>query len=84
MIRRALSAAALCLTMATSMAQTAPEPAKVYFTSDISPESLVGIFKALGVSPEGNVAVKISTGESAQSNHLRPELIGPLVNDVEI
>lgn len=65
------------------MAQTANEPAKVYFTSDISPESLVGVFKALGVTPEGNVAVKISTGESAQSNHLRPELIGNLVKDVK-
>lgn len=30
MIRRALSAAALYLSLATGMAQTAPEPAKVY------------------------------------------------------
>ena len=83
MIRKALSTFALCLTLTAGMAQTTPEPAKVYFTSDISPESLVGIFKALGVTPEGNVAVKISTGESAQSNHLRPELIGNLVTEVK-
>lgn len=83
MIRRTLSALAFCLVLTTAMAQTAPEPAKVYFTSEISPESLVSIFKALGVTPEGNVAVKISTGESAQSNHLRPELIGPLVKEVK-
>lgn len=59
-----------------------PEKAKVFFTSDISPESLVSIYKALGKEATGKVAVKISTGESAQSNHLRPELIGNLVKEV--
>ena len=54
----------------------------VYFTKDISPEGLVRIFDALGVKPEGRVAVKISTGESENSNHLRPELIGDLVRKV--
>ena len=52
----------------------------VYFTKDITPESLVSIYEALGVSAEGKrVAVKISTGESSRSNHLRPELIKNLV-----
>lgn len=83
MIRKALSTLAFCLTLTAGMAQTSQEPAKVYFTSDISPESLVSIFKSLGVAPEGNVAVKISTGESAQSNHLRPELIRNLVKEVK-
>ena len=55
----------------------------VYFTSEITPESLVRIFHALGVEPTGRVAVKISTGESAQSNHLRPEFIKDLVEDVD-
>lgn len=82
MKRNILSALALCLAATAGMAQTPQEPAKVYFTSDITSESLSGIFKALGVQPEGNVAVKISTGESAQSNHLRPELIGRLVKEV--
>ncbi len=53
---------------------------KVYFTKDITAASLVRIFEALGVSPEGKrVAVKISTGESSRSNYLRPELIKDLV-----
>ena len=52
----------------------------VYFTSEITPESLVHIFQALGVNPSGAVAVKISTGESAKSNYLRPEFIEGLVN----
>lgn len=53
---------------------------KVYFTKTITPESLVSIYEALGVSAEGKrVAVKISTGESSRSNHLRPEFIKNLV-----
>ena len=52
----------------------------VYFTSEITPESLVHVFQALGVSPDGAVAVKISTGEGANSNYLRPECIVNLVN----
>ena len=52
---------------------------KVYFTKEISPEALVRIYEAMGRELPGKVAVKISTGESAKSNHLRPELIGALV-----
>ena len=57
----------------------------VYFTKDITPEALVKIYEALGVTPkEGQrVAVKISTGESSQSNHLRPEFIKNLVQKVD-
>ncbi|MCH5223568.1 MAG: DUF362 domain-containing protein [Muribaculaceae bacterium] len=55
----------------------------VYFTTEISPESLVKIYKALGVEAKGKVAVKISTGESSRSNHLSPELIKDLVHYVD-
>ena len=54
----------------------------VYFTSDISPESLVKIYEKLGWTPSGKTAVKISTGEPPASNYLRPELIGDLVKKV--
>lgn len=85
MIRKALLTLALCLTLTTGMAQTqeVSQPAKVYFISDISPESLVKIYQALSKEATGNVAVKISTGESAQSNQLKPELIGNLVKEVK-
>ena len=56
--------------------------AKVYFTKDITPESLVKIYEALGVEPNGKVAVKISTGESSESYNLSPELIKDLVQKV--
>ena len=54
----------------------------VYFTSDISAEGLVRIYDELGWTPDGNVAVKISTGEPPASNYLRPELIADLVKKV--
>ena len=53
--------------------------AKVYFTKEITPESLVKIYEALGVEPQGKVAIKISTGESAESYNLSPDLIKDLV-----
>ena len=60
-------------------AQPADEGATVYMTTDISPEGLINIYNALGVKAEGRVAVKISTGEAGNNNHLKADLIGPLV-----
>lgn len=62
---------------AVAMAQS-----KVYFTKEITPESLVKIYKALGVEATGRVAVKISTGESGGHNYLKPTLIRNLVDEV--
>lgn len=78
----ALAVSALC-TPVRSQTQEVPQQAQVYFISDISPESLVRLYHALGKEATGRVAVKISTGESAQSNQLKPELIGTLVNEVK-
>ncbi|MCM1561871.1 MAG: DUF362 domain-containing protein [Butyrivibrio sp.] len=55
----------------------------VYFTSDISPEGMMAVYEALGWTPAGSVAVKLSTGEPPASNYLRPELIRDLVQSVE-
>ncbi|MBR1783903.1 MAG: DUF362 domain-containing protein [Bacteroidales bacterium] len=60
----------------------AANQAVVYMTRDISPESLVKIYEALGVKASGKVAVKISTGENGNPNYLKPELIGQLVEKV--
>lgn len=51
---------------------------KVYFTREITPESLVRIYDALGVRLKEKVAVKISSGEPGGEHYLHPELIGPL------
>jgi len=54
----------------------------VYMTADINPEGLMAAYEALGASPEGRVAVKITTGEPPNSNYLRPELIKNLVQSL--
>lgn len=54
----------------------------VYMTADISPEGLMAVYNMLGFVPEGNVAVKLSTGEPPSSNYLDPELIKDLVQSV--
>lgn len=56
--------------------------AKVYFTKNITPESLVRAFDALSVDLPGKVGVKISTGEAGNNNYLKPELIKDLIAKV--
>ena len=58
---------------------SAPE---VFFTSVITPESLIGAYHALGRKPQGNVAIKIHSGESAKSNNLNPALVKDLVQEI--
>lgn len=70
---------AVCITF---VALSCSAQSKVYMTRDISAEGLVRIYEALGVKAEGKVCVKISTGESAESNQLKPELIKQLVRRV--
>ena len=72
-----LLVAALTIVATTTFAQS-----KVYFTKEITPESLVKIYKALGVEAKGRVAVKISTGEGGNTHYLKPTLIRNLVDEV--
>ena len=74
---RLLLSAVLMLTSAALLAQPT-----VYFTKEITPESLVKIYKALGVETTGRVAVKISTGEGGNTHYLKPTLIRNLVEEV--
>ncbi|CDB61825.1 DUF362 domain-containing protein [Enterocloster clostridioformis] len=55
----------------------------VYMTKEITPESLVRMYHALGISLPGSVAVKISTGEPGGRNFLQPELIRNLVQELK-
>lgn len=55
---------------------------KVYFTKDVSKNSLVRIFKALNKELPGKVAVKLHSGEKGNKNYLRPSYVEELVNYV--
>lgn len=52
---------------------------KVYFTSDLSSESLVKMYKVLDKELNGNIAIKIHTGEKGNQNYLRPDYVKDLV-----
>ena len=59
------------------------EKAKVYFTKKITPETVVEMYKALGVSLPGKVAVKVHSGEAGNQNFLRPEFMRPMIEYVK-
>ena len=55
------------------------EKAKVYFTKDITPDSLIKMYNALGVKLDGKIGVKVSTGEDGAKGYLKADLLAPLV-----
>ena len=54
----------------------------VYFTRNITPESLQRIYHAMNHPLLGKVGVKISTGEYGGHNFLQPDLIKNLVQEI--
>ena len=58
------------------------EKAKVYFTRELTPESVVKMFKKLGKELPGKVAVKVHSGEDGNQNYLRPNFMKPMVEYV--
>ncbi len=56
------------------------EKAKVFFTRSITPENLIKIYDALGVQLQGNIGIKVSTGERGSKGYLKADLIKPLVD----
>ena len=55
---------------------------KVYFTKEITSESLVKIYEALGIELKGNVGVKLHSGEKGNQNYLRPDFMKELIDKV--
>ena len=55
------------------------EKSKVYFTKEITSDSLIKIYEALNVNLKGKIGVKVSTGEDGSRGYLKADLIGPLV-----
>lgn len=55
---------------------------KVYFSSCITPESVLKLYKLLGKELKGNVAVKVHSGEKGNQNFLRPDFWKPVIDYV--
>lgn len=55
----------------------------VYFCPRITAENLVKVYEALGREAKGRVAIKLSTGEAGNPNHLSTDVIKKLVHLVD-
>ena len=56
---------------------------KVYFTQKITPENVIEIFKHLDIKLEGQVGVKVHSGEKGNQNYLRPQFLKPIIDFVD-
>ena len=54
----------------------------VYFSREITPEKVLELYKMLNKNLEGNVAIKVHSGETGNQNFLRPEFWKPLIDHV--
>lgn len=55
---------------------------KVYFIKEITSENIIKIYNALGKKLEGNVAVKMHSGEKGNRNYLKPDFVKDIVKYV--
>ena len=58
------------------------EKAKVYMTKAITPEAVLKLYDALGVSLPGKVAVKVHSGEVGNQNFIRPDFWRAMIEKV--
>ena len=58
------------------------EKAKVYYTKEITPESVLKIFEKLGKELKGNVAVKVHSGEAGNQNFLKPDFWKNIITEL--
>lgn len=58
-------------------------PSKVWFCPRITANNLMKVYRAMGREAKGRVAVKLSTGEAGNPNHLSVDVIKKLVKAVD-
>ena len=54
----------------------------VYFTKEITPESLIKIYKKINSPLTGNIAIKLHSGEDGNQNYVKPEFVKDLIDYV--
>ncbi len=52
---------------------------KVYFSKTITPEKVIEMYKVLEKPLQGNIAIKVHSGEAGNQNYLRPEFLKPMI-----
>ena len=58
------------------------EKSKVYFTKEITSESLVNIYKALNIELTPPIAIKLHSGEEGNQNYLHPEFLKEIIDNL--
>lgn len=58
------------------------DKAKVYFTDEITPESIVRIYEKLDICLPSEVAVKLHSGEEGNQNYIKPEFVKAIIDKV--
>ena len=58
------------------------EKSKVYFTKEITPESVVKMYEVLEKELPEKVAVKVHSGEEGNQNYLCPEFMKKIIEKV--
>ena len=53
---------------------------KVFFTREITPSAVVGLYRALGIELPGKVAVKLHSGEPGNQNFIHPDFWKPAID----
>ncbi len=55
---------------------------KVYFSKEITPQKIVELYEKLNIELEGNVAIKLHSGEPGNQNFLKPDFFKPIIDKV--
>lgn len=55
---------------------------KVYFTKDLSSESVLRLYELVGKKLEGKIAIKLHSGEDGNQNYLKPEYWKPVIDRI--
>ena len=53
---------------------------KVYFTKNITPDSLIKMYQVLDIELPGNIAIKLHSGEEGNQNFVKPLFVKPLID----
>lgn len=56
---------------------------KVFFSSNITPETVISLYNALGIKLQGNIAVKVHSGEKGNQNFIKPDFWQPIINELK-
>lgn len=55
----------------------------VYFTKEITPDSVLKLYKKLGIELPSPIAFKVHSGEKGNQNFLHPEFWKPMINEYD-